>query len=119
MLTSLVPYAGHGIAGERLKYGVGLDVWHEDDCMPMEVLCKGIAFPATMCFDNVEGSPRRRYSSVALIRKRGLSSRRDWVTWLWRLVCASGMTWSRVGGCSRVCRQIDGCPWVVDANVVF
>lgn len=69
MLTSLVPYAGHGIAGERLKYGVVLDVWHEDDCMPMEVLCKGIAFPATMCFDNVEGSPRRRYSSVALIRK--------------------------------------------------
>ena len=37
VLISLVSCAGHAIVSERLKWLVVLDVWHEDDCIPMEV----------------------------------------------------------------------------------
>ena len=55
MFVPSVPYGGHGVAGERLKNWVVLNVWCDDDHMMSEVQGKGVTSPAAVDFDNIEG----------------------------------------------------------------
>ena len=54
MLTSGVPYAGHGIGGEEFKDWVILNVGCQYDDVSLSVKSEGVALPASNCFDDVE-----------------------------------------------------------------